>query len=339
MKDLAEFLLQTFPTAQYASGKSEIVMKCPFCGDSKDPKAKHFYISITEGKPHFYNCFKCGEKGILNSKVLRKLSVYNVEASMELDKYHAGLKKDPSNIIYRSNKTYNVYNRYIEDCPLSAAKLGYINNRLGLNLTYQDCLNLKIVLNLYDLLKANNINYITRNQDIVNELNNSFVGFLSMDNSFVNLRNLREGKVHKNIDHKYIEYNIFNRTDISKRNYVIPTTVDMLKPIEIHIAEGAFDILSIFFNVNNGKTYQSIYSSMGGKTYLSQIKMFLIEYGIVNATFHLYVDNDIEDYTLFNIKKVTTPLKIPIYIHRNRYTGENDFGVKRDHITDRVYLL
>ena len=81
MKNLAEFLLQNFPSAQYASGKNEILMKCPFCGDSKDPKTKHFYVSIVEGKPHFYNCFKCGEKGILNSKVLRKLSIYDMNLS------------------------------------------------------------------------------------------------------------------------------------------------------------------------------------------------------------------------------------------------------------------
>ena len=91
MKSLAEFLLQNFPSAQYASGKHEILMKCPFCGDSKDTKTKHFYVSIVEGKPHFYNCFKCGEKGILNSKVLRKLSIYDIETLNELDKYNSNI--------------------------------------------------------------------------------------------------------------------------------------------------------------------------------------------------------------------------------------------------------
>ena len=35
INDLGEFLLKNFPSAEYASGKTEIVMKRPFGGDSK----------------------------------------------------------------------------------------------------------------------------------------------------------------------------------------------------------------------------------------------------------------------------------------------------------------
>ena len=128
MKNLAEFLLQNFPSAQYASGKNEILMKCPFCGDSKDPKTKHFYVSIVEGKPHFYNCFKCGEKGILNSKVLRKLSIYDIETLNELDKYNSNISKNQAKQgnIYNANTVYRITN-YIQDSPLTQAKIKYIN--------------------------------------------------------------------------------------------------------------------------------------------------------------------------------------------------------------------
>lgn len=339
MKNLAEFLFKTFPSAKYASGKKEIVMRCPFCGDSKNIGSAHFYISLIEGQPHFYHCFKCNESGILSSKVLRKMQVYDVEESIALDLYNKSIE---TKIPVRNNlHRYFLKTDFISDNELSRAKLAYLNHRLGSSITLDDCKRLKIILNLYDLLNRNNIRTLTRDRNIVNQLNDSFLGFLSVDNAFVNLRNLREGKVHKNIDRRYIDYNIFGKADNSQRAYVVPTTVNTIdpNPVNIHIAEGAIDILSVFLNLNNGNTYQNIYSSMGGKQYLNQVIFYITEYGLFNSIFHLYVDNDIEDHVLRKIKERVTPLNIPVYIHRNGHPGEKDYGVKREKIIDRVYLL
>lgn len=339
MKNLAEFLLQNFPSAQYASGKNEILMKCPFCGDSKDPKTKHFYVSIVEGKPHFYNCFKCGEKGILNSKVLRKLSIYDIETLNELDKYNSNISKNQAKQgnIYNANTVYRITN-YIQDSPLTQAKIKYINYRLGTNLNIDDCIRLKIVPNLYDLLNYNNIKYLTRDPNIVQELSDSFIGFLSVDNGSVNLRNLREGKVNHYIDHKYIEYNIFGKPN--KRNYVIPTMINTTytDTIKIHLAEGVFDILSIFFNVNNCNTNQSIYSSIGGKTYTEAMGFFISNYGLINSEFHIYIDNDINRYTINGIRQFSDNFKIKTIIHYNKYNGEKDFGVPANRILDCILI-
>lgn len=340
MKGIEEFLFNTFPSARYASGKSEIVIRCPFCGDSKDPKNAHLYISIAKDKPHYFHCFKCNESGILNSKTLRRMSVYDVEASIQLDEYNKKVaSKIPSKGKYLK---YFLRNDRIRDNELSLAKLKYINHRLGINLTYQDCLDNKIVLNLYDLLNSNKISKLTRHPNIVNQLDECFIGFISMDNNFVTLRNIvPPGKVHESIDRRYTEYNIFGANDNSHKGYCIPTTIDTLNPnpIRIHISEGVFDILSVFYNLNNGNKYQSIYYAMCGKNYEDKLMMFITDYGFINVEYHIYIDNDIQNYIIDNLRHISRTLKINVYIHQNRYNGEKDFGVKRSKIHDYVYIL
>ena len=342
MKDLADILFPLFPDARYASGKTEIVLRCRYCGDSvKDPRAAHFYIKNIDGQPHLYNCFKCGEKGIFSAKTLRDFSVYDTEAAVALETYNKSVMSNPQYKSLMRNKTYKVYNNFISNNELTHAKINYINRRLGINLTIEDCLRLKIVPNLHDLLNANYISKFTRHPNIVQEFTNSFIGFLSIDNSFVVLRNLRSGKVYKGIDKRYQNYNIFGKLENAKRFYTIPTQVNTLDPtpIHIHIAEGVFDILSIYFNLRNQANYQNIYSTIGGNQYLNQVKTFLTEYGLFNSIFHLYIDNDVPEYKINIVEKTLRPLKIPLYIHWNEYTGEKDFGVKPSNIIEHVQVV
>lgn len=340
--DLKEFLLNTFPDARPASGGKEVVLKCRFCGDSKDPRSKHFYISLGyDNKPPMFNCFKCNESGILSSKQLRMLSVYDSDMCISLDKHNTQLMKLPSNNIYKHTGHYKLSNRYISDNDLSNAKLGYINKRLGVNLSYQDLLDNKIILNLHDLLGSNNITKFTRHDNIVNQLSESFIGFISMDNSFINMRNLRPGKVYESIDKRYVNYNIFGNVDNSKRYYVIPNDVNLLNPnpIKIHIGEGPFDILSVFYNLRNTDKNHNIYASIGGKAYLNILRMFTQDLGLINIEFHIYIDNDITDWEISNIWEYMNIFKLNIYIHRNMFPGEKDFGVDISRIQEQITLL
>lgn len=342
MKELAEFLMQTFPDAKYASGKREIRMRCRFCGDSKDPNEAHFYIKNVEGEPHFYNCFKCNEHGIFTAKTLRYFNEYNPEIAINLELYNRKIMNLPQNRkLMNELAAYRLYNDFVRDDALSRAKLQYINNRLGLNLSFKDCLDMNIVLNLFDLLNRNHIQSYTRHPNIMEELDQSFIGFLSTDKSFVTLRNLREGKVSKYVDKRYINYNIFNKANNSKRYYTIPTTIDTLsaRPIEIHIAEGVFDILSIFYNLRGANRNQAIYSTISGNNYLGQIKSLLLSYGFFNVIAHIYKDNDVPEYKILNLKNALKPIGIPVYIHWNGYAGEKDFGVKPSRINECVQVL
>lgn len=339
MKNLAQVLLTNIPSAQYASGKTEIVMKCPFCGDSPDPKSKHFYISLREGQPHFYNCFKCNSKGIVNSKFLRMISIYDNNAMEDIDRYNKSTMIVDNNSRFNYTKTKNIKN-IIVDNELSRMKLLYINKRLGLNLNLEDLFKLKICPNILELLRINNINNFTRDIRVMEDLNKYFVGFISYDNNFINLRNLMpEDKVNKFIAKRYIIYNVFGDQSNSERFYTVPTNIDITKHVNINIAEGVFDILSVKYNLNPNNNEQNVFTAICGKNYMSAIEFYLCKLGLFNSTFHIYIDNDVSKYELLNLSKQLIPLNIDVYIHRNVYPEMKDFGVKREYIKEEVFPI
>ena len=324
------FLKTNIPNGSIVAGQKEYLTRCPLCMDSKNPKSAHFYISIPQNDNDIslYDCKKCNAHGIFNQKILKEFEVYDTEMISEIIKRNNKILSNPNNKINSFTGVYKLNNNYINVNELSDIKLKYINHRLGLNLTYQDLLDNKIILNLYDLLDSNYIRSLTRAKNITDQLNESFIGFISFDNAYINMRNLRsEGQVYKTIDKRYINYNIFNKIDNSKRYYIV-------QPIQIHIAEGPFDILSIFYNVMNGDKYNKIYSSIGGKSYINVIKFFLQELGLINVEFHIYIDNDIKDKDIDYMIYILSGLNLDIYFHRNIYHGEKDYGVSKEKISD-----
>lgn len=333
-----ETILASDHTARLVSGNKEIQMTCVFCN-----KRNHMYIKVPlDNQIPVFNCFKCGEHGLVNSRFLRDMNIYDIDLISTLVSYTKEISRTRN---YRNlddeNIIFSLYNNYITQCQLSDMKLAYINKRLGLSLDYNDIIRNKIILNLYDLLSANNIDQYTRDPYIVEQLNNSFIGFISVDNAFINMRNLTPNKVAKSIDKRYINYNIFNKVSNRQRYYVIPNTIDITRPdpIKIHIAEGPFDILSILYNVNNNNLDHSLYASIGGKSYFNIIKYFIEFKGLFNIELHIYPDADIEDNIMMNIARYLDPYNISIYIHRNIYNGEKDFGVPRTKIKESVFKI
>lgn len=342
--ELRTFLKSKFPDARDASGHTEIAIRCRICGDSQhDMSARHLYISLgTKDAPPMYHCKKCNSSGKLTAEVLRSFVDCSDDGEFlsVLRNKNAKLAKFSNNKI-KNRRVYRVYNKFIDDTKLSQAKLYYINKRLGLNLTYTDLMEDKIVLNLLDLLNRNNIKEYTRYPNIVSELNDCFIGFLSMDNGFVNMKNLVYGKreLTKSINIRYVNYSIFQSEDNSRRYYTIPSKCNLCtpQPIDIHIAEGGFDILSIFYNLRGANRIQNIYTSIGGKSYRNLIELYLREFGLMNVRFHIYVDNDIDlEPLMYYIKTALVPLGLEVYIHKNSYPGEKDFGVSLDKIKEEI---
>lgn len=338
-----EAILSNNPDARLVSGGKEIMMRCRACGDSANIKNAHMYIKVPkDNQIPLHNCFKCGDSGIVNSKFLRSLNVYDIDIISNTLSYNREISKTMN---YRNlddeNKIYDLRNNYISDSDISLAKLNYINKRLGVQLGYNDILRNKIILNLNDLLYSNNITEYTRDPNIIQQLNDSFIGFISADNAFINMRCLTPGKVYKTIDKRYINYNIFGKISNSQRYYIIPNRIDIARPdpIKLHIAEGPFDILSIFYNLYNGNLDNSIYSAIGGKAYLNIIKYFIEVKGLFNIELHIYPDKDIENYEMYKIANYLAPFRIDCIIHRNLFNGEKDFGVPKSRIQEQIQVL
>jgi len=340
-EELKYYLMETFPDAKSASNGREVVIRCRFCGDSKNKDSRHLYLSLgdsVKGIPPLYHCFKCNESGVLSKDVIRELMGYadTSEVLYKLDKSNKEIFKNskyrPVNNNYYLNQNYpytdNTYNK---------KKIEYISNRLGIDFSYGEIISNKIILDVKELLSYNKINVENRFRDLIDYASLNCIGFLSMNNSFVTFRNLRKNPPRQ-FNFRYMQYNIFNSFESGNKYYCIPTIINTMsnEPIHIRIAEGAFDILSVKYNLCGGNTEQQMYISANGKGFSSVIKHVLTTYPIPNLILDLYLDNDYgNDYAIWNCKKALE-LNIPVYLHRNGFEGEKDFGVPANKIREQV---
>ena len=336
-----DYLLHAIPSASPASGGRVINCRCFFCPDSRNPNSKHMYISIpqNQNEPSLYYCHKCHASGVVTYKNLIEWDIYDDNIAMELIELNKACSKNKSFSKFTRNTHYPVRVASTRVDKISEIKLKYINDRLGTNLTYEECRRLKIILNLYDVMKDNKIQDFTRDDMIVDQLDKNFLGFLSIDNAFLNMRRVcPEGLVEKSIDKRYINYKLYDKYDTSERFYTIPTTVNLCSSerVKIHIAEGPFDILSIYKNVRAEEP--GIYTCIAGSNYKGLVIYFLETFKIPYCEFHIYPDNDKYGSTK-NISKIAEylrPLRIPLYIHRNMFPNEKDFGVRPENIRESI---
>lgn len=336
-----DFLLNSIPTATPKKGGSMVLCRCMECSDSRDPTHAHFYISIPkdEEEPSFFYCHKCHCGGIVTHSKLLKWGIYNAQIASYLIKHNKYCLSLPKNRAYNDREVYMLYNNWISENRMSELKLKYINDRLGTDLSYMDLIEKKIILNLHDVLNQNSVEKLTLARDAVNDLNDYFLGFISSDNAFVNMRRLvGEGKVNKYIDSRYMRYNIFGKYDNTEKFYIMPCNINANTPnrIKVNIAEGEFDILSIYYNLR--KDANQIYASISGSGYEGLIRYLLSVLKLFYIELHVYPDNDIygSNNVLYSIYRLVQPFGIPMYIHRNIKEGEKDFGVDISRIQESI---
>lgn len=330
-EQLKSYLLSTLTDAREASGGRQIVCRClfPNCTDTK----RHLYIGPFDDSdsPILYNCFKCTRSGIVNKAFLKSYGLN--ESSIDNDIIESNSGSSDYRTYTKSNDyIYNINYDFITDSEITERKLKYINDRLGIHLTYNECISNKIVLNLVDILKINNLKP-TRDMNIIRDLNRYFIGFLSRSNSTLNMRNLNMGNVISSIDKKYINYKLFD-SNIKNDFYIIPNNIDYNRKVIVYIGEGPFDILSIRYNLIKSMD-NTLYIAGRGKAYY-QIVSYLITNGIWNMEIHFFPDKDIEDMYIDSIAKYFSPFRFDIYIHRNRYKNNKDYGVPMNNIIDGI---
>lgn len=339
-----DFLINAIPKAVSASGGRVVNCRCFYCPDSRNPNSKHFYISVPQNdyEPSLYYCHKCHCSGVVTYKNLIEWDIYNENIAIDLINHNKRCSSNGQYRKYLAKTHYNIANYTTIDSDISRIKLNYINDRLGCNFNYKELRDLKIVLNLNDVMKDNNITDYTRDVNIIKQLDYNFLGFISIDNAFLNMRRVcDEGLVYKSIDKRYINYKLFDKFDTSERFYTIPTKIDICTPnrIKVHVAEGPFDILSIYKNVRREEP--GIYTSIGGSNYKGIAMYFLEQYKLPYTEFHFYPDNDKYGSTnnMIRIADYLRPLNIPTYLHRNTCNGQKDFGVAPNLIQESIALL
>lgn len=340
MENEYSMFLQTHikPWCKSASGGRVVNCRCFYCGDSRNVNHGHFYISIPQSDEELslFYCQKCKVGGVVTPEKLIEWNIFDSDISSLLSNRNKKAMNNPNNFKYRSIEKYNIRYDYISTDDLSSAKLNYINSRLGLSLNYIDCINMKIVLNLSDLFKANYYLSQTRSDLIIDQLDGGFIGFLSYDNAFLNMRKFTDViNYHKSIDKRYVNYNILGKYDNTCRFYCIPSNVNLIYPVHLHVSEGPFDILSIYYNTDANHD-NSIFCAVGGSGYKGLIRYFIGLLKIPNLIIHIYPDNDQSRNTIIDISDYLYPFGYQFYIHRNIFEGEKDFGVPKNRIQEVV---
>lgn len=333
-----EFLKQNMYGATVQAGGDEVVCKCKYCPDDGDHYHMNISIPKTEADLSFFNCWKCHTSGVVTYKKLLEWGLYDQGLFTELTTHNtvastksmAAMSDLQSSTVIRPLMVYNT------PCAQNDIKLEYINERLGIGLNYHTANASNIILNVGELLYNNRLQNSTRDPRIFKDLSDYFVGFLSYDASYVNLRRIvPEGNLYRTVDKKYINYNIYGKKDNTRKFYSIPSCVDITKPIQIRIAEGPFDILSVKYNLV-GEEPNNCFFAVTGNEYLSLLRFLICGKGLINIVLHFYLDNDAAgNYTWRSILDFLSGFPhIPIYVHKNAIG--KDMGVSKDQIEEVI---
>jgi len=332
-KRIADILLQQ-PKSRYNLDKSYIYMRCIFCGDSAaDRNAASLNIKVPDkDNPRWlYNCFRsgCSSHGYITSEFLRLLDYNNHETNVYLKRINKSSKK---NVRFNEKRKRYIVNFPNPNTKLSIAKLNYINKRLGTNISLNELNSLKIHTALKELYEYNEIKPPVKKQLFYSKLSDYGLAFISVYNDYLIVRNVTKNR----------EINRYTIVDIEEDDtvldkfkfYTIPFKLNLLSsaPAVINMAEGAFDILSIYYNldIDRDKKYDNqIFLSVSGSSYKKVLIHFIRQYGLVDCIINIFSDKDIniDTYKKLNkeIKKYTNYLEMTIYY--NKMDNEKDFGV------------
>lgn len=327
--NLREELL-TMPFANEDTFRHQIMIRCPFCGDSvKHHDSTHFGILLNpdDNSPILFHCFRCNIGGVLDQRTLRMIGSFDLELNNAVYSYNSKAIKNSgkSNLLKSSMVKLDIPKVIINDRSLR--KHEYIEKRLGLKLDMQELADKKVIYNFGNLLHDNKIKNITCSSELAGKLQNEYVGFLSARNEFINFRNTtKEGM-------RWYIYNVMGRLDNTRKFYIMPNKIDMFSKdiITINICEGAFDALGIYYHIFDRDSDNMLYVAACGAGFLSVIK-YILSMGVVcNVDINIFSDADRPVYFYKNIKRDIGEWVNSINVYYNK--KEKDYGVTRDEIS------
>lgn len=317
-------------------------VKCPYCNDDS-PRHGHFCIKvdIDSDEPVLYNCLKCSHGGIMNQSVLSDLGIYlpqNLAAQLRKSNKIFARKNNLTDISVMPFTIPEVCKRM--SIITAQQKIDYINNRLGTYLTISDAPKYNIVISLKDFMSENNIESIEGfNPKYLSYIDDNYVGFISTNKNCIILRRVNDRSyIPGRTSHRYIKI-VIDRKNIDPNTYYnIPTVFDIMTtdPINVHVSEGTFDMLSIVANDVYNTDAPNMFFAVCGFGYAGVIKN-IIRMGVCpNINLYVYADNDKSDqelkHMILNKKQGIYNYLNSMTIVRNGFHGEKDFGVPKDRI-------
>lgn len=343
---LREQLHRLFPEAKEDGAGLNTSINCPLCAREGNPDHnRHMSIHLgSDDKPLLYNCWRnSSHRGLLTSSTLEMLARDSINKPdpvilEAIDDYNKKVSKTSKYKLADDSK-YHINITQVPPTELNEVKRLYICKRIGIDLSIDELVRNKIIFSIRELLQRNHIQKFTRAPQILDLLDSYFVGFMTNNNSSIILRSIVHGKMElpESLSKRYVKYSIIQGAPSGY--YIIPTKSNIYGHVDVHLAEGAFDILSVFYNLRNANRLNNVYGAIGGNSYAAMLEYFLCNIGLIDVTFHIYIDNDIQSHVIPELKNLLQPLMIESYIHLNAKKEEKDFGVPKDRIQECIYRL
>lgn len=332
--NIEDRLKSAIPDSQFAAGKKEIVLRCPYCGHTSSPGKKHMYIGVSKDKPIMYNCFKCEAGGLVNRNFLELLKIKDLSLISKIEEYNKKMLKSKPKAYSSISTDERIikYKDFVLDDRIYQEKVDYVNSRLGVVLPVWYLLELKIIFD-FTFFRRQIMQVLGATESDYEQIQREYVGFLSINNTALIMRCIRP--VDKKFRYLIVKLSENNFTKTYSIPAQIPITTDK---VLVNITEGQFDILSVFTNLSYGAN--GIYMAASGNKYPNVISLILSR-GIMNMDLHLYFDNDdagdisMRQSEFFINNNIQFFRGSSVYFHRNE-SGEKDYGVPLSKIKDSV---
>lgn len=284
------------------------VIRCPFCGDSDDPRHAHCYIHCDQqsSEPLIWHCMRCPGKnsGVVNKRFLMAIGVKD-----------RNILKGISSLSH-SNKIESLAEEIQIDpgkIDMNSPQVRYLESRLG-EFSPEDISKFKILWNVdvvIPLIKDRN-----GNLPYLLPSNLDSITFLSHDNGMMINRGFRPSD-------PWVKRKIVDRRGF----YVIKTDVDLFtsEPIYVSICEGIMDTLSAYRNFREDNGF-NLFTSALGSDYIPALE-HVIKMGVVgkNVQVRVYMDSDRNEEFLISELKKYKPIFGSLTIRMN--TKFKDIGV------------
>ena len=311
----------------------EISVRCPYCGDSDNPDHSHFYIGFSieeEGISLPYHCKKCGISGgnISYEFYQRITSKANDEIRIFLNKLNKGAKllKKALSVDDIEIPQWKLQDRPTEGSKSDMEKINFFNKRTGLKLSPSLIKKFKIILNLKNFLRMNEIKknlFDEKFRYIINNLSENYIGFLSYYNNYIYLRHkLYKPPPGQMKHHRMLIKGYRGRFLYIPSNYQVNLMTE--KP-KLALTEGVFDLINVQKRFYENEQTDMIFAASGSKGSLnSTINEVISITGFVDLDVTLYADSDVD---IKNVKKDMFGLLSESYKGKVIYhKGLKDFG-------------
>lgn len=332
--ELYQHLKRNLKVCKTNSSGTEIIVRCPYCLDSrKDPYKGHMYIQ--NGAPYKYYCQRCQSSGVVNSEFLNLLNCNDFVILNKIQKEYKEYAKKV-NIKYGGKTNYFLNGKSYVEFPRpktknDISKVKYLEDRFGFEIGYDEINKYKIVFSIKEFLKQNKLNSVlndSKRQKTINFIDSFYVGFLSADKSTIIFR--ANPNLSKDI-YRYNNFTIFPELE-AKKTYAISNSIDLKKSVfNIYLAEGVFDIIGVNRHIYDGKLNSNdLFIANAGKSFEVSAH-YINKLSILNANINIFSDKDV------NLKFYKDLMKTNMFFKLNGmniyYNNKNkDFGDRKEDI-------